>query len=291
MMILAILVKATAVLAVAVVAYLLAVRRASAAARHLLWTLVIVGLLALPVLVAVIPDWARVQMSPVAAVEPGPMAPVARFAADLMPDAVTSATGSVTASSSAQPITWLNAAAVGYVLGIAVLLIRLAAQRWSIARLTRRAPAVTDAVWSALVADGARQLGIRRAVTVCRSLEHPMPMVLGTRRPSILIPAEADEWSSDRRRAVVLHELAHVARHDCLIQTLAAIATAIYWVHPGVWWAARRLRIEREHACDDRVLRAGAHAHDYAGHLLEIAYALRSDVAPALAVTMAAPHQ
>jgi bla regulator protein blaR1 len=118
-----------------------------------------------------------------------------------------------------------------------------------------------------------------------------MPMAVGTRRPSILIPAEADEWSDDRRRAVVLHELAHVARHDCLVQTLAAIACAIYWVHPGVWWVARRLRIERELACDDRVLSAGAAANDYAGHLLEIAYALKSDIAPALAVTMAAPHQ
>jgi uncharacterized protein (TIGR03435 family) len=72
---------------------------------------------------------------------------------------------------------------------------------------------------------------------------------------------------------------------------LAAVACAVYWVHPGVWWLARRLRVERELACDDRVLSAGAPACDYAGHLLDIAYALKSDVAPALAVTMAAPHQ
>jgi len=291
MMILAILVKATAVLAFAVLAYLLAVRRAAAAARHLLWTLVVVGLLALPLLVAVTPDWARLQVPATAAAAPGPIAPVARFAADLVTDSVTVATGSVAGASTAEQITWLNVAAVLYVLGIVVMLGRLAVQRWSISRLTRRATLVTDAAWAALVADGAGRLGIRRPVVVCRSLEQTMPMAIGTRRPVILIPAAADEWSDDRRRAVVLHELAHVARHDCFVQTLAAIATAIYWVHPGVWWAARRLRIEREHACDDRVLRAGAHAHDYAGHLLEIAYALRSDVAPALAVTMAAPHQ
>ena len=291
MIIIAILVKATAVLTVAMLAYVLAARRASAATRHLLWTLAILGLLVLPVLVAAVPGWVRLDLTaPAAAVATAPIAPLARFATDLMPDAAMLPPGDVTGSSSARPVAWLSVAAFVYVLGIVVLLVRLVAQRWSIARLTRRAAVVTDDIWTGLVADSARRLGVRHSVTVRRSLDHTMPMAVGTQRPSILIPAEADEWSDDRRRAVVLHELAHVARHDCLVQTLAAIATAIYWAHPGVWWVARRLRIERELACDDRVLLAGAPARDYAGHLLEIAYALKSDVAPALAVTMAAPN-
>src|SRR5688572_20042003 len=291
MMILAILVKATAVLAVAVLAYLLAVRRASAAARHLLWTLAIVGLLVLPLVAAVVPGWARLEVpAPAVAAVAESVPPVARFAVDLMPSAVTSEAGSISAAQSAGRNRWLGVAALLYVIGVAVLLLRLAAQRWFVARLTRRATTVTDAGWASLVEDGASRLGVRRFVSVRRSLEHAMPMAVGVRRPSILVPAEADEWSDDRRQAVVFHELAHVARHDCLIQTLAAIACAIYWVHPGVWWVARRLRVERELACDDRVLSAGAHANDYAGHLLEIAYALKSDVAPALAVTMASPN-
>src|SRR4029453_3554923 len=60
---------------------------------------------------------------------------------------------------------------------------------------------------------------------------------------------------------------------------------------PGVWWATRRLRVERELACDDRVLVAGAEGREYAGHLLEIAYSLSGRRAPALAVTMARPRQ
>ena len=105
-------------------------------------------------------------------------------------------------------------------------------------------------------------------------------MTFGTWAPSIVIPATADLWPDDRRRAVLLHELAHVVRYDCLTQTLAIIVCAAYWPHPAVWWVARQLRVERELACDDRVLAAGAEARAYAGHLLDIAYSLEGRQAP-----------
>ena len=85
--------------------------------------------------------------------------------------------------------------------------------------------------------------------------------------------------------------MAHVARRDCLTQMLASVACAVYWCHPAVWWIASRLRIERELACDDRVIAAGTDARDYAGHLLEIAYAFGRRRAPALVVSMARPRQ
>ena len=106
-----------------------------------------------------------------------------------------------------------------------------------------------------------------------------------------MLPASADEWTDDRRRAVLLHELAHVARRDCLVQRIAACACALYWPHPGVWWAAKRLRTERELACDDRVLASGAAAREYAGHLLDIAHAFRAAPAPATALGMARARQ
>jgi hypothetical protein len=106
-----------------------------------------------------------------------------------------------------------------------------------------------------------------------------------------VIPSIADTWSIDRRRAVLLHELAHVSRYDCLTQTLAVAVCAVWWFHPMVWWIARRLCIERELACDDRVIAAGTEPRDYASHLLEIAYSFGGHRAPALAVTMARPRQ
>src|SRR5204862_7937658 len=73
--------------------------------------------------------------------------------------------------------------------------------------------------------------------------------------------------------------------------SVAVVTCALYWFHPAVWWVARRLRIERELACDDRVIAAGTEPREYAGHLLEIAYSFGGRRAPALAVCMARPRQ
>lgn len=97
------------------------------------------------------------------------------------------------------------------------------------------------------------------------------PVTWGFIHPIILLPRDAASWPADRVRAALLHELAHVKRHDYLIQLVASLACAIYWFHPLVWLAVRRLRSASEHACDDSVITGGADAPDYATHLLSVA--------------------
>jgi len=151
---------------------------------------------------------------------------------------------------------------------------------------------VQDEAWRVLVEELSLELGLHRHVRLLQASGPAMPMTWGIRRPAILLPAEADEWSAERRRDVLLHELAHVKRHDFLIQLMAHVACAVYWFHPLVWLAATRLREERERACDDHVLRAGATPSAYATHLLEIARGLRAARATSLAtVAMARPAQ
>ena len=95
-------------------------------------------------------------------------------------------------------------------------------------------------------------------------------MVWGFLRPVILLPADADQWQTERLRAVLLHELAHIRRWDWTMQMIAQSVCAVYWFNPFVWFAARWMRIEAEQACDDQVLNAGYQSTDYAQHLLDI---------------------
>jgi beta-lactamase regulating signal transducer with metallopeptidase domain len=166
---------------------------------------------------------------------------------------------------------WTQLAMSGWLLGAALIFVHLFVGLARIWQLTRRAETVRDAEWLALVERLSHRLMLTQPVTLRRSAQVSMPMACGLFRSSILLPVDTDDWSSERREVVLLHELAHVKRRDCLTQLLAQIACAIYWFNPLGWVAARRLRIERERACDDQVLGAGAKASDYADHLLDIA--------------------
>ncbi|MFL5561687.1 MAG: M56 family metallopeptidase [Gemmatimonadaceae bacterium] len=136
----------------------------------------------------------------------------------------------------------------------------------------------------------ARSLGVRRVVRVVEGDAVATPMTWGIVRPVVLVPGGFSEWPEARQRDVLLHELAHVARYDCLTQYLASVVCALHWYNPLAWIAARSLRVERERACDDRVLLAGARASEYAEHLLTIARTLRTPgAAGAAALAMARP--
>jgi TonB family protein len=115
-----------------------------------------------------------------------------------------------------------------------------------------------------------RALGIRRRVRVLESADAPMPLTWGILRPVVLLPEGARQWLPARLRAVLLHELVHVQRLDLLAQAIAQAACCLYWFHPLAWMGARRLRKERERACDDAVLSRGVAAPDYAGHLMDL---------------------
>ncbi len=179
-----------------------------------------------------------------------------------------------------------------WLLGMGGLLLPLLAGTVIITWQVRRAQRVTDAGWQALVDELREWLGIRRPVQLLRSAWSNIPVACGLLRSKIILPVDADTWPAERRRIVLLHELAHIRRGDCLTQLLARLARAIYWFNPLIWLAGRRLRIEREQACDDLVLTAGHRPSDYAQHLLDIVQNLHAVRCPSLAaVAMARRSQ
>ncbi|MEN3339324.1 MAG: hypothetical protein V7647_3000 [Acidobacteriota bacterium] len=267
-------------------------RRASAATRHIVWTLTLTSVLLLPVVSAFFPVWPvvieRHMRVPVDAAtvttagtppSGGVQLPGAFARAGQADVAVTA-----TASPAARVLPIYLATAIAFLMLVTIQHVRLR-------RLLNRATIVRDEDWTRLLTDCAAQLRLRRSVGLVRSRDANVPMAFGTRRPAVIIPVMAEAWDEDRRRVVMLHELAHVARYDCLTDGLMVAACAMYWFHPLVWWIARQARIERELACDDRVIAAGTEPREYAGHLLEIAYSFGARRAPALALTMARPSQ
>ena len=128
-----------------------------------------------------------------------------------------------------------------------LILARVIGEQFYVRRLARQAGAERDCEWTALLDTTATRLGIHRRIGLLRSPEQLMPITWGIVRRFVMVPAGSSRWPAARREAVLVHELSHVARHDCLTQTLAAAACALYWPHPGIWWAARRLRVNALH--------------------------------------------
>lgn len=179
-----------------------------------------------------------------------------------------------------------------WLLGVLVILGNYVVGAIGLYLVARRARPVESQDWHDLAEEIGDRLWITRDVTLLKSHVTTMPVTWGGRKPVVLLPSDADTWSDERRRYVLTHEFAHIRRWDCTTQGFAQLACALYWFNPLVWIASRRLRIERERACDDHVLMAGGKASSYAEHLLDIARSLRATlVSPLGAVAMARPSQ
>ena len=283
--------KSTLVLGAAwLIAYLL--RGRSAAARHLVWTASAAALVALPLLSVALPALRIRAANAVLPAEPGivfrataataaPAGGVAAAAQTVAPrGAAAPARKRGIDGKTALMLLWMAGAAAGF-----VQMLVAAGVLWRTRRTARVSPDQGDAdslAWS---------LGIEHPVRV---LETPsgMPMTFGVLRPTVLLPEEARAWSGERRRVVLLHELAHVLRGDAVTHLLARTALALDWWNPLAWTMWREFLKERERATDDLVLGTGATASEYARHLLEIARTMQARPASAAAgVAMARRSQ
>lgn len=265
--------------------------RASAGARHLVWLTALGGLLLIPVM----GRWAPLPLPvlPGASVDGAPAAtlsPPTTVALQETPSALdpTPAGGPVV-----QPATGADAIGIGMILlGLwaivaLVLLVQVAHSAWAVGRVVRRARSLVDPAWQTPLYEIADRLGLDVAPPLLQSDDVRMPFAAGMFAPVIVLPSESEGWSHDRRSAVLIHELGHVRRRDLIGHTLSRVACALYWFHPMVWTAARRLRAESERACDDLALVFGARPSDYAEHLLDIVTCVRDHRTPAVALAMA----
>jgi beta-lactamase regulating signal transducer with metallopeptidase domain len=171
----------------------------------------------------------------------------------------------------------LNLAGGLWAVGILILACRMSWSQWHLRRLRLSIQASST--------DSASQLPTLRSTleSVCRSLAiperpalavsdiTPLPVLLGLRRLVIVLPSELTTTASpDRLRDVLVHECAHIARHDPWVNLAQQFATVLFWIHPGIYWLNRQIARAREELCDNFVLQHGDPA-DYAQLLLELA--------------------
>ncbi|MCY3968838.1 MAG: M56 family metallopeptidase [Acidobacteria bacterium] len=271
-------IRATILLAAALALQWLT-RRGPAATRHHLWTLTFALLLVLPALRMLGPSW-NVPLLPnvqipsggvrTEALEPvvpaysgGPAGTLAFLAADAP------AAGGAAMVLPAGSFT--RAALILWAIGCAASLASLAVGSFRFYRRLRAAEPVEDQAWLEHLRALREQLSIRADVRLVLGTEAVTPMTGGLRRPVILLPPAATDWSEARRHVVLVHELIHVRRRDVLRQLVGRAVLSFYWFHPLGWVASRLAAVRREEACDEEVLAAGTRPSEYAGHLLSLA--------------------
>jgi len=98
----------------------------------------------------------------------------------------------------------------------------------------------------------AHALKLRRAVQLLESAAVEVPTVIGWLRPVVLLPATSlTGLSTEQMEMILAHELAHIRRNDFFVNLMQAVVETLLFYHPAVWWISNRIRVEREHCCDD----------------------------------------
>jgi bla regulator protein blaR1 len=199
--------------------------------------------------------------------------PIAAVFSDRISDSVNvvSATTAAGAAVPSLPIDrLLPATVIVWLAGVLLLSIRLIAACAGVERLKRATRAV-DATVALRVESLAHGFGIDKPVRVFESALVRVPTVVGYLRPVILLPASVITGLAPAYLdAVLAHELAHVRRHDYLVNALQSLVETLLFYHPAVWWCSRQIRIERECCCDDMVVEAGGNRVAYAAALAQL---------------------
>ncbi len=270
-----------------------ALRSASAGLRHLVWSGGILAVLLLPAVSLVLPWQLPVESVKIPApvlVEDRAEVPIERANVPER-DAAETASGpplnlrSVrTGMGPGSLAEWLFLA---WVLGVVFFVGRLGVGAILARRVLVGATPLGSPDWTHPLIEAADRLSVSRLPRLLTSDRVQMPVVCGIFKPTIVVPAEAGDWTDRRRRAVLCHELAHIRRLDLPANLVGRLACALHWFNPLVWIAARQLRAESERACDDFVLGVGTRPSEYADHLLQIVGGAKHAQAPAVAIPMA----
>ena len=166
---------------------------------------------------------------------------------------------------------WLPMLVLAWICGVAVLSLRLASGWLWVQRMKSHATSPVEDGWDVIAARLSRRLHVARTVRLLTSTLVEVPTVIGWLKPVILLPASAlSGLNPHQLEAILAHELAHIRRHDYLVNLLQTVVETLLFYHPAVWWLSRRIRIERENCCDDLAVSLCGDPFTYAQALADL---------------------
>lgn len=144
---------------------------------------------------------------------------------------------------------------------------------WMLARrLTIRGTRPVAAAVQSMFDSLTRRMGIRASVRLLESTATSVPILVGWLKPVVLIPASVlCRLPPEQLQAILAHELAHVRRHDYLVNVLQTVVETCLFYHPAVWWLSRQVRIEREYCADEEAAALCVDRDTYARALVSLA--------------------
>jgi beta-lactamase regulating signal transducer with metallopeptidase domain/HEAT repeat protein len=165
-------------------------------------------------------------------------------------------------------VPWL---VLAWIVGVTVMAIRLAGGWWRTRALGVEGVSAAPEWAEQTVARLCRRLRIERRVALVASMRVSVPVVLGHVKPIVVVPAAAFAGLSPAHlEAILAHELAHVRRHDYLVNLAQSLIETLLFYHPAMWWVSHQVRVAREHCCDDLAVRACGNRRRYIHALLDL---------------------
>src|SRR5215510_8139626 len=168
-------------------------------------------------------------------------------------------------------VAWMQWIVVAWAVGVAISSIRLVAGWKFSRRLVRVSNEIVPTALISMFENVRSHLGVTKPVRLLINEYVDTPAVLGWLRPVVLFPVTSLTGLNELQlRAVLAHEIAHIRRHDFLVNAVQRCVESILFYHPAVWWISARIRQEREHCCDDVAIQICGDRLLYAQALIEL---------------------
>lgn len=152
---------------------------------------------------------------------------------------------------------WLPQGVALWAAGVGVLSLRLVVGLRRVRRWRLESSEIVAGALRETVSGLAQRMAIRRPIRLLESARTSVPAVIGWLQPAVIVPASIlSGLTAVELESLLAHELAHVRRHDYLVNLLQTIVETVLFYHPAVWWVAGVIRVEREHCCDDLAVAA-----------------------------------